>query len=62
MTFSFKPSKLSILLCIAASIRIRVVSWKDAAEMKERVWRDADVIPWSTGSTEIGFLPADRSS
>ena len=34
MTFSLRPSSVSILPCVAASVRTRVVSWKDAAEMK----------------------------
>ena len=34
MTFSLRPSSVSILPCTAASVRTRVVSWKEAAEMK----------------------------
>ena len=45
ITFSFKPSKLSILPLIAASVKTLVVSWKDAAEMKEFVCKEALVIP-----------------
>jgi hypothetical protein len=32
---------------IAASVKTRVVSWKDAAEIKESVDKDAKVIPKS---------------
>ena len=37
ITFSFKPNNGSILPLIAASVRTRVVSWKDAADKKESV-------------------------
>ena len=49
MTFSLRPSSVSILPCTEASVSTRVVSWKEAAEMKLRVWSDALVIPRSTG-------------
>ena len=58
MTFSFRPSSVSTLPLTAASVRTRVVSWKDAAEMKERVCRDALVMPSSTGMPVAGFLPS----
>ena len=48
MTFSFKPRRPSFLPMIAASVSTRVVSWNDAAEMKESVDSDALVIPSST--------------
>ena len=44
MTFSLRPSSESALPLTAASVRTRVVSWNDAAEMKERVWRLALVL------------------
>ena len=34
ITFSFKPSSLSLLPLIAASVRALVVSWNDAADKK----------------------------
>jgi len=34
ITFSFRPSRWSVLPEIAASVRTRVVSWKDAAAMQ----------------------------
>ena len=48
ITFSFKPSNLSVLPLIEASVRTLVVSWNEAAEMKELVCRDAFVIPNKT--------------
>ena len=45
ITFSFKPNNGSILPLIAASVRTRVVSWKDAADKKESVAKAAFVIP-----------------
>ncbi len=49
MTFSFSPSSISLLPFTAASVRTRVVSWNDAAEMKLRVCREALVMPSRTG-------------
>ena len=37
ITFSFRPSSMSTLPLTAASVRTRVVSWKEAAENTERV-------------------------
>ena len=34
ITFSFRPSRWPVLPEIAASVRTRVVSWKDAAAMQ----------------------------
>ena len=48
MTFSFRPRSSSRLPMIAASVRTRVVSWKEAAEMKESVDSEALVMPSST--------------
>ena len=45
ITFSFRPTRGSILPLIAASVRTFVVSWKDAADMKELVASAAFVIP-----------------
>ena len=56
MTFSFRPSSVSTLPLTAASVSTRVVSWKDAAEMKERVCRLALVMPSSTGTPTRGLL------
>ena len=41
---------------IAASVSTRVVSWKEAAEMKESVDSDALVMPSSMCSSTAGFL------
>ena len=42
----------------SASVSTRVVSWKDAAEMKLRVCKDALVMPNSTGLAVATRLPA----
>ncbi len=42
MTFSLSPFRVSILPCTDASVRTRVVSWNEAAEMKLRVCSDED--------------------
>jgi len=43
---------------IDASVRTRVVSWNDAAEMNESVESDAFVIPSSSGRPVAGRPPA----
>ena len=55
MTFSFKPMRWSTLPLMAASVRTRVVSWKEAADRKESVAREALVMPMQDGG--IGGLP-----
>lgn len=45
MTFSFRPLKKSCFPLTAASFKTLVVSWKEAAEIKDFVCRDARVIP-----------------
>ena len=57
MTFSLRPSSVSILPLTAASVSTRVVSWKEAAEMNERVCSDALVMPSSTGVPDAGLPP-----
>ena len=47
MTFSFRPTKRSILPAKAASVKTLVVSWKLAAEIKLSEWSEALVIPSS---------------
>lgn len=49
MTFSLNPNNLSTLPKVDASVRIRVVSWNEAAEIKLSVSREALVIPSKTG-------------
>ena len=56
ITFSFKPSSLSTLPFIAASVRTLVVSWKEAAEINEFVCKEAFVMPNSTLSAVASFL------
>ena len=57
MTFSLKPRRRSTLPSVAASVRTRVVSWKDAAEMKLSVSSEALVMPSSTGVASAGLPP-----
>ena len=50
MTFSFSPRRSSLSPRTAASVSTRVVSWNEAAEMKDSVAKDALVMPNSMGS------------
>ena len=56
ITFSFKPSRLSIFPLIEASVNTLVVSWNEAAEINELVCKDALVIPNKTLSNKTGFF------
>ena len=62
ITFSFRPSSGSTLPLIAASVSTRVVSWKDAADRKESVAREALVIPSRIGLPIAGSLPVSSIS
>ena len=62
ITFSFNPSRLSTFPFIEASVKTRVVSWKDAAEINELVCNDAFVIPNRTLSNCAGFFEAFLNS
>jgi hypothetical protein len=55
MTFSLSPSKWSTLPAVAASVSTFVVSWKDAAEIKLWVLKEAFVMPSSRGSAAAGL-------
>ena len=57
ITFSLSPLSSSTLPLMAASVSTRVVSWKDAAEMKLSVESDALVMPSSTGCAVAGRFP-----
>ena len=57
ITFSFNPARGSALPLIAASVKIRVVSWNDAADKNESVSSAALVIPSKIGFPRAGFLP-----
>ena len=57
MTFSFRPSSGSDFALIAASVRTRVVSWKDAAASHESVASDAFVMPMRIGRADAGSPP-----
>ena len=56
ITFSLRPASLSIFPWTAASVKTLVVSWNDAAEINESVWRLALVIPKSIGLDLIIFF------
>ncbi len=57
ITFSFSPSKRSILPSIAASVSTFVVSWKEAADRNDSVASDALVMPRISGSN-VAFSPS----
>src|SRR5216117_3089863 len=57
MMFSLSPSRSSFAPRIAASVRTRVVSWNDAAEMNDCVVRLDLVMPRSNGSLVAGLPP-----
>src|SRR6185503_9951254 len=54
MMFSLRPRRSSFAPRMAASVRTRVVSWNDAAEMNDCVVRLAFVIPRRSGSAAAG--------
>jgi hypothetical protein len=58
ITFSLSPTSLSRFPLIAASVRIRVVSWNEAADSHDSVASEAFVIPMSTGRPEAGSPPS----
>ena len=57
ITFSFRPSRRSVLPSSAASVRTLVVSWNDAADRNESVASEALVMPRMTSSHCAGSLP-----
>ena len=61
ITFSLKPRRRSTLPSVAASVRTRVVSWNDAAEMKLSVSSEALVIPSNTGVASAGLPPCSTT-
>ena len=54
----FSPCRVSFLPLMAASVRTLVVSWKDAADRKELVAREAFVIPSRMCSASAGLPPS----
>ena len=58
MTFSLRPMRLSILPFTEASVKVLEVSWKEAADRKLSVERDAFVIPKSILLTVAGTPPS----
>jgi hypothetical protein len=61
ITFSFRPRSESDLPWIAASVRTRVVSWKDAADSHDSVASDALVMPISCGRPAAGLPPSETT-
>jgi hypothetical protein len=61
MTFSLRPSRWSVMPEIAASVRTRVVSWKEAAARKLLVESEALVTPRSTGTAVAGSPPSAKT-
>src|SRR4028118_1049799 len=57
ITFSLRPSRLSLLPWMAASVSTLVVSWKEAADSHDSVASEALVMPMSTGRAEAGSPP-----
>src|ERR1700758_2671599 len=57
ITFSFRPRRRSTLPLIAASVSTRVVSWKDAADSHDVVFRAALMRPSSTVCAVAGSPP-----
>ena len=57
ITFSINPASGSILPLIAASVKIRVVSWNEAADKNESVSSAALVIPSNNGLPIAGTFP-----
>ena len=62
ITFSFNPDNSSTFPLIAASVKILVVSWNDAADKNESVSNAALVIPKRIGIPVAGFLPTITAS
>ena len=58
ITFSLSPDSRSTVPLMAASVRTRVVSWKEAAARKLSVLRDARVIPRRSGVARAGSPPS----
>src|SRR3712207_9464047 len=58
ITFSLRPSRLSLLPWMAASVSTFVVSWKEAADSHDSVASEALVMPMSTGRAEGGSPPS----
>src|SRR5213079_419750 len=56
MTFSLKPRRRSTLPSVAASVKTRVVSWNEAAEMKLSVSSEVFVMPSRTGVASAGLF------
>src|SRR6478735_2761337 len=63
ITFSFRPSRRSVLPSSAASVSTLVVSWNEAADRNESVASDALVMPRMISSiVAFSFLPLWSSS
>ena len=62
ITFSLRPCRRSFLPEMAASVRTRVVSWKDAAARNESVFRLAFVTPSNTVFAVAGSPSCARTA
>ena len=60
ITFSFNPRNHSTFPSTAACVKIRVVSWKLAAEIKLSVINETLVMPSKTGSYSINDELVER--
>ena len=58
ITFSFSPLKRSADPAMEELVSTRVVSWNEAAEMKESMFREARVMPSSSGCATAGWPPS----
>jgi hypothetical protein len=62
ITFFLQAAQVVDLAADAASVTTGVVSWNEAAEMKESLDSDFLAIPRSSGPPADGFLPPSRSA
>ena len=58
MMFSLRPTSVSRLDSMAASVSTRVVSWKEAADSHDSVAREALVIPMTSRRPDAGLPPS----
>ena len=60
ITFSFRPRRWSTLPEMEALVSTRVVSWKEAADSHESMFRDTRVMPRRIGRATAGWPPSRR--
>ena len=61
ITFSFSPCRPSVLPSMAAWASTLIVCWKEEAERKESVLKEALVMPSKTSTNLAGRLPSASS-